>query len=96
MFAIAFDLKQHATRTAHPKSLTQAYVDIKVLLESFGFSRAQGSVYVTENEDMTNLFRAIQGLKALPWLPGSIGNIRVFKLEHGTDFTSFIKDEAEG
>ena len=96
MFAIAFDLKQHATRTAHPKSLTQAYVDIKVLLESFGFSRAQGSVYVTENEDMTNLFRAIQELKSLSWFPASVGSIRVFTMEHGSDFTELIKDEAVG
>ena len=96
MFAIAFDLKQHATRMAHPKSLTQAYVDIKVLLESFGFSRAQGSVYVTENEDMTNLFRAIQELKSVSWFPAGVGSIRVFTMEHGSDFTEFIKDEVEG
>ncbi len=91
MFAIAFDLTYRDTAANHPKSVTQAYTDIKDVLASFGFERIQGSVYVTTNDDLANLFRAIMALKALPWLPGSIRDVRAFKVEHWSDFTAVIK-----
>ena len=91
MFAIAFDLKYHDTAANHPKSVSQAYTDIKVVLASFGFIPIQGSVYVTESDDLANLFSAIMALKALPWLPACIKDIRAFKVEHWSDFTAVIK-----
>ena len=66
MFAIAFDLDTNDTERAHPKSVTQAYADIRSTLKSFGFDWRQGSVYTTENEDLANLFFAVHALKALP------------------------------
>jgi virulence-associated protein VapD len=51
----------------------------------------QGSVYVTDRDDLANLFNAIMALKALPWLPPSIGDIRAFKVEHWSDFTAVVK-----
>ena len=67
MFAIAFDLVVADTERHHPKGVSQAYTDIADALKRFGFRRIQGSVYVTESEDMANLFDAIMALKALPW-----------------------------
>jgi len=52
------------TARNHPKGLAQAYPDIGKILGACGFERLLGSVYVTSNEDMANLFVAGQ-----PWFP---------------------------
>ena len=51
----------------------------------------QGSLYVTENEDMANLFLAIQALRARAWFPKSVRDIRAFRIEQWSDFTSVVK-----
>ena len=56
MFAIAFDLVVADTEKHHPKGVSQAYADIGASLYGYGFRRVQGSLYVTDNEDMANLF----------------------------------------
>jgi virulence-associated protein VapD len=91
MFAIAFDLVVADTEKHHPKGISQAYTDIGSTLERFGFQRIQGSVHVNNSEDMTNLFQAILALKALPWLPASVRDIRAFRIEQWSDFTPLIK-----
>lgn len=91
MFAIAFDLVVRETAQHHLKSVTQAYADIAAVLGEFGFQRVQGSVYVTGSDDLANLFRAITALKALPWFPRSVRDIRAFRIEQWSDFTPVIK-----
>ena len=91
MFAIAFDLDTNDTERAHPKSVTQAYTDIRNTLALFDFEWRQGSVYTSSNEDLANLFSAISALKSLPWFPASVRDIRAFRVEQWSDFTSFIK-----
>lgn len=91
MFAIGFDLVVADTATNHPKGVSQAYSDIGATLAGFGFDRIQGSLYITSSDDMANLFAAIMALKALPWLPASVRDIRAFKVEHWSDFTRIIK-----
>ena len=65
--------------------------DIGAALRRFGFERVQGSVYVTEKDDMANLFSALLALKALPWFPKAVRDIRGFKIENWSDFTPIIK-----
>jgi virulence-associated protein VapD len=91
MFAIGFDLIVAETELAHPKGVSQAYADIGSTLAGFGFNRVQGSLYITSAEDLVNLFRAIMALKALPWLPRSVRDIRAFKVEQWSDFTQLVK-----
>ena len=91
MFAIAFDLDTKKTERHHPKGVTQAYADIRGLLGSYAFEWKQGSVYTCDTEDMANLFRAMTALKALPWFPGSVRDIRAFRVELWSDFTPFLK-----
>ncbi len=93
MFAIAFDLVVVATAKHHPKGVSQAYTDIADTLKNYGFDRIQGSVYVTEQEDMANLFRAIMALKKLPWFKDCVRDIRSFKIEQWSDFTPVIKED---
>ena len=91
MFAIAFDLVVADTEKSHPKSVQQAYADIGAVLATCGFNRVQGSLYVTANEDMANLFRAIMALKTLMWFPKAVRDIRAFRIEQWSDFTPIIK-----
>ena len=91
MFAIAFDLDTNDTPRAHPKGLTQAYADIRTLLATFHFEWRQGSVCTSDDEDLANLFRTMNALKSLPWFPASVRDIRAFRIEQWSDFTSSIK-----
>jgi virulence-associated protein VapD len=91
VYAVAFDLVVADTQRYHPKSVAQAYSDIGTVLGARGFSRVQGSLYVTENEDMANLFLAMQDLRSLIWIPLSVRDIRAFRIEQWSDFTPVIK-----
>ena len=66
----------------------------KPSLAGFGFNWVQGSLYVVDNEDMANLFAAIMALKALPWFPLVVRDIRAFRVEHWSDFTRIVKGNA--
>ena len=92
MFAIAFDLVVVKAETIHPRGSRQAYLDIENTLRRFDFRRVQGSVYVTDMEDMANLFRAINALKKLSWFPDCMRDIRAFRIEQWSDFTPMFKD----
>lgn len=91
MFAIAFDLVVAETQKRHPIGVSQAYADIGAKLSSFGFDRVQGSLYVSTNEDLANLFAAVMALKSLAWLPASVRDIRAFRVEQWSDFTDLMK-----
>jgi virulence-associated protein VapD len=91
MYAVSFDLVVADTELHHPKGVAQAYAEIGAILNEFGFRRVQGSLYVTDNEDMANLFVVIQTLRAQPWFPKSVRDIRAFRIEQWSDFTPVVK-----
>lgn len=91
MFAIAFDLSVAETQRHHPRGVSQAYADIKNALADHGFDWVQGSLYVSDSEDLAKLFAAIATLKSLHWFPASARDIRAFRVEQWSDFTAFIK-----
>ena len=93
MFAIAFDMTVADVLKHHPKGVSQAYRDIGAALRPFGFDRVQGSVYLTADQDMGNLFAAISALRGLSWLPRCVRDIRGFKVENWSDFTPNVKRE---
>ena len=91
MFATGFDLLLHETRATHPKSVSQAYEDIGAVLNRYGFSRIQGSVYVSQSDSLVSVTLAMNALKVLPWFAACVRDIRAFKVEHWSDFTDFMK-----
>jgi virulence-associated protein VapD len=91
MFAVAFDMTVAEIQRHHPRGISQAYTDIGRTLEPFGFERVQGGVYLTRNQDIGNLMAAMLALKALPWLPPSVRDIRGFKVENWSDFNPVVK-----
>lgn len=91
MYAVAFDLVVADTEQHHPKGVTQAYTEIGAVLAQHGFRRVQGSLYVTDEENMANLFLAIQALRSLAWFPKSVRDLRAFRIEQWSDFTAVVK-----
>ncbi|NBS01295.1 MAG: virulence factor [Rhizobiales bacterium] len=91
MYAIAFDLVVADTEKHHPQGVSQAYSEIGTILGQHGFRRVQGSLYVTDDENMAKLFLTIQALRALPWFPASVRDIRAFRIEQWSDFTPVVK-----
>jgi virulence-associated protein VapD len=91
MYAVAFDLTVVDTEKHHPKGVSQAYTEIGAILGEHGFRRVQGSLYVTDDEDMANLFLAIQALRTRSWFPKSVRDNRAFRVEQWSDFTAVVK-----
>jgi len=91
MYAIAFDLTVSETEKNHPKGVSQAYIDIGAILFEYGYVRLQGSLYMTQNEDMAILFQAIQALRTLDWFPKAVRDIRAFRVDQWSDFTQVVK-----
>ena len=63
----------------------------KSLLKIMVLSRAQGSVYISQDEDLANLLQAMNALKALPWFPRVVRDIRAFRVEQWSEFTPFMQ-----
>ena len=92
MFAIAFDMVISDLKQNYGDPYNNAYFDISNIMEKYGFYRAQGSLYLTENRDMANLFRAIEALKKTEWFRKSVRDIRTFRVEEWSNFTDFMKE----
>jgi virulence-associated protein VapD len=93
MFAIAFDMSIEDLRNNYGDPYNNAYYEINVILRKYDFYNTQGSVYLTEKNDMASLFRAIVALKNIDWFKKSVRDIRAFRVEDWSDFTSFVTEQ---
>ena len=93
MFAIAFDMVVSDLRKNYGEPYNNAYFEIRLLLRKYGFYNTQGSVYLSEKDDMANLYRAIDALKKTPWFRDSVRDIRAFKVEDWSDFTPVFNED---
>lgn len=91
MFAIAFDMLISDLKKNYGRSYNNAYFEIRMILRRYGFYNTQGSVYLSANNDMANLYMAIEALKNTPWFKDSVRDIRAFKVEDWSDFTPVFK-----
>lgn len=91
MFAIAFDMLISDLKRNYGRSYNNAYFEIRMILRKYGFYNTQGSVYLSANNDMANLYMAIEALKNTPWFKDSVRDIRAFKVEDWSDFTPVFK-----
>jgi virulence-associated protein VapD len=92
MFAIAFDMLISDLNLYYGNPYNNAYYEISNQLEIFGFYRTQGSVYLSTNNDLVNLTRALNALKSIDWFKKSVRDIRAFRVEDWSDFTAFMKE----
>ena len=91
MYAIAFDLIVDVANALHPKGQRTAYDDIGRVMRRHGFRWVQGSLYVTDRSLEAVTFVMVD-LRALPWFPQAVRDIRAFKVESWSDFTTFFKE----
>jgi len=95
MYAIVFDLDQDTLeKTYHVPSFTNAYADIKKLLESYGFNRQQGSVYfgdVSKVDAVTCVLAVMDLAKQNPWFAPSVSDIRMLRIEDNNDLMPAVK-----
>ena len=91
MFAIAFDLVTANAATHHPVGVSKAYTDIARIMGRHGFEWIQGSVYLSRSDNLVALMSVMEELKATPWFPLSIRDVRGFRVEDWSDFTAFVK-----
>ncbi len=91
MYAIAFDMVVTDLKASYGEPYHNAYFEIKTALREFEFYNTQGSVYLTQKSDMANLYSAIDALKKIEWFKKSVRDIRVFRVEDWSDFTSIVK-----
>jgi virulence-associated protein VapD len=92
MFAIAFDMVVADLKEHYGEPYNNAYFDIKKELRKYEFYNTQGSLYLSKNTDMANLFRAIDALKKIGWFKQSVRDIRAFRVEDWSNFTEFVKE----
>ena len=59
MLAIAFDMLISDLKRNYGRSYNNAYFEIRMILRKYGFYNTQGSVYLSANNDMANLYMAI-------------------------------------
>ena len=93
MYAIAFDMVVADLKEYYGEPYNNAYFEIKTILREYEFFNTQGSVYLTEKNNMANLFLAIEALKKIEWFRKSVRDIRAFRVEDWSDFTAIIKNE---
>ena len=92
MFAISFDMLITDLKENYGEPYNNAYYEISIILEEFDFYRAQGSVYLSDKNDMANLTKAMIKLKSISWFRDSVRDIRAFKVEDWSNFTDFMKE----
>ena len=90
MFAITFDLIVAELDKSHPNRVSKAYDEIRRVLARNGFAWKQGSVYINVEGGLVELFTAMTELKALPWFPAAVREIRAFRMENNSDFTEMM------
>ena len=93
MYAIAFDMVIADLKKYYGDPYNNAYFEINAVLRGYEFFNTQGSVYLTKKNDMANLYRAIEALKKIEWFKKSVRDIRAFRVEDWSDFTSVIKND---
>ena len=91
MFAISFDMVISDLKKYYGEPYNNAYYEISVILENFNFFRTQGSVYLSEINDMSNLVDAIDALRDKEWFANSVRDIRAFRVEDWSNFTERVK-----
>ncbi len=84
---VVVDLKNN-----YGEPYNNAYFEIGKALRKYEFYNTQGSVYLSKNSDMSNLFRAMNELKKISWFKDSVRDIRAFRVEDWSDFTDFMKE----
>jgi len=92
MYALSFDMSIADLEEHYGVPYQGAYYEIKKILVKEGFYWIQGSTYMTDADNLLNLFNAINALKKVDWFRHSVRDIRGFRVEEWSDFTDIVKN----
>jgi len=92
MYALSFDMVISDLKQHYGEPYNNAYFEIKELLKKNGFDWVQGSTYMTQNDDLAALVKTIMELSKVDWFKKSVRDLRGFKVESWSDFTTLIKN----
>ena len=88
MYAITFDLDTSTLEAVYGgPSWRNAYTDIRIVLDEFGFDRQQESVYFGgDSVDAVTCVVAVQDIAArFSWFTPSVRDIRMLRIEDNND-----------
>ena len=91
MYAISFDLEISNLKIHYGEPYNHAYYEIRTILENHSFEWIQGSTYMTQIDDLSTLFDAVNALAEIEWFVKSVRDIRGFKVESWSNFTNSVK-----
>ena len=92
MYAISFDLTIGEVKKNYGEPYNNAYFEIRMLLKKCGFEWTQGSVYLSIDNNLATVYKAVDALRKTEWFRKSVRDIRAFKVEDWSDFTEIIKN----
>lgn len=92
MYALSFDMNIADLEEHYGKPYHGAYYEIKHALVKHGFYWIQGSTYMTNADNLLNLFNAINALKGIDWFRKSVRDIRGYRVEEWSDFTESVRN----
>lgn len=92
MYALSFDMVVSDLKQYYGEPYNKAYYEIKSLLKYNGFTWVQDSTYLTANDDLTALVKVVMELSKIDWFKKSVRDLRGFKVESWSDFTSLVKN----
>ena len=91
MYALSFDMNIADLQQFYGEPYNGAYYEIKRMLEGCGFYWVQGSTYMTNADELTALYDAIDALREKSWFCQSVRDIRGYRVEQWSDFTPKFK-----
>lgn len=97
VYAIAFDMDTDTLQKSYPgTSWTNAYTEIKKVLDRHGFVRQQGSVYFggPNVNAVTCVLASFDLAKSLSWFAISVRDIRMLRIEEMNDLLPAVLQAA--
>ena len=91
MYALSFDMKIADLEEHYGNLYHGAYYEIKRTLAKYEFYWIQGSTYMTNADNLLNIFNAVNALKSIDWFRKSVRDIRGYRVEEWSDFTEIVK-----
>ncbi len=93
MYAIAFDIISEQLKKHYGENYYSAYDEIKKEMNNLGFKWIQNNLYITKEQEnnLINVYNAINKLSKIEWFKKSVRDIRAFKVENWSDFTNIVK-----
>ena len=93
MYAISFDMDIESLRLNYGDPYNNAYMEIRRVLQSHGFSWQQGSVYFGGEQinAVTCVLAAIDLSRQLPWFASSVRDIRMLRIEELNDLMPAVQ-----